>query len=221
MTMHRLHLLSALSGLLLLLGTGAAAAQSSVRCESTDGQYKACSANTSGGVTLSRQLSSQGCWQNDTWGYDRNRIWVNRGCRAEFRIGSNQSSSSESNDGAKIAGALVLGAIAAAVLSNGNNRDDRRYDNNYNNSYNNNYNNPYNNDSRYNNDYYGNRGQAREVRCESKNGRYTRCGSVNRRSQVEIRRQVSSAACVYGRSWGVDRNQLWVDDGCRADFVVY
>ena len=217
MTLHRLHLLSALSGLLLLLGTGTAAAQTSVRCESTDGQYKACSANTSGGVTLARQLSSQGCWQNDTWGYDRNRIWVNRGCRAEFRIGSNQSSNSGSNDGAKIAGALVLGVIAAAAIANHNDRNDNRYDNNYNN----NYNNSYNNGSGYNNGYYGNNGRARELTCESKNGRYTRCGSVNRRSQVEIRRQLSSAACTYGRSWGVDGNQLWVDDGCRAVFVTY
>ena len=174
---------------------------------------------------MSRQLSSQGCWQNDTWGFDRNRIWVNRGCRAEFRIGGNQSSSSGVSDGAKVAGALVLGIIAAAVMANSNHHDDNRYNNNnsYDNAYNNNPydNNSYDNNYGYNNDYYGNRGQAREVRCESKNGRYTRCGTVNRRSQVEIRRQLSNAACIYGRSWGVDRNQLWVDDGCRADFVMY
>lgn len=214
MAIKPLHLLSALSGLLLLLGGGTAAAQTTVRCESTGGQYQACNVNTSGGVTLSRQLSSQGCWQNDTWGYDRNRIWVNRGCRADFRIGN--SSSNNSNDGAKVAGALVLGVIAAAAIANHNDNDRDRNDNRYdNNAYGNNYGNG------YNGGYYGNQGQSRTLTCSSDKGRYTRCGYVDRRSHVEIRRQLSSATCVYGRSWGVDDRQLWVDDGCRAEFVVY
>ena len=108
MTTHRIHVLAALAGLLLLGAGGTASAQSTITCESRNGQYQACSANTSGGVTLSRQLSSQGCWQNDTWGYDRNRVWVTRGCRAEFRVGGTSSSN---NTGAKVAGALVLGAV--------------------------------------------------------------------------------------------------------------
>ena len=86
MTTHRIHVLAALAGLLLLGVGGTASAQSTITCESRNGQYQSCSANTSGGVTLSRQLSSQGCWQNDTWGFDRNRVWVTRGCRAEFRV---------------------------------------------------------------------------------------------------------------------------------------
>lgn len=213
MAMHRIHMLSILSGLLLLLGSGAAAAQSTIRCESTNGQYKACAVNTTGGVTLSRQLSSQGCWQNDTWGYDRNRIWVNRGCRADFRIGNSPTSNSSDNTGAKVAGALVLGAIVAAVVAN--NRNDRNDDrNDYRDDY---YGNNYNNGGYYGND----RGQNREIRCESQSGRYTTCGRIDRRDRVEIRRQLSSAQCVYGRSWGMDRRQLWVDDGCRAVFVVY
>ncbi len=221
MALHRVHMLSTLSGLLLLLGSGAVAAQSTVRCESTNGQYKACSVDTSGGVTLSRQLSSQGCWQNDTWGYDRNRVWVNRGCRAEFRVGKGHASNSSNNDGAKIAGALILGAIAVAAIAKNSDKD--RYDDRYDN--NNRYNNGYGNNNRYNNgygnDYYGNRGQARELTCESRGGRYTRCGRVDSRSQIEVRRQLSDASCIYGRSWGVDNRQLWVDDGCRAVFVVY
>ena len=59
------------------------------------------------------------------------------------------------------------------------------------------------------------------IRCESKDGRYTSCGQVDRRQQVEIRRQLSNQQCIFGRNWGVDDRQLWVDDGCRAVFVVY
>ncbi len=202
MTTHRIHVLAALAGLLLLGAGGTASAQSTITCESRNGQYQACSANTSGGVTLSRQLSSQGCWQNDTWGYDRNRVWVTRGCRAEFRVGGTSSSN---NTGAKVAGALVLGAIVAAAIANKNDRDDR--DDQY--------------DNGYGNGYDGGYGNGREIRCESKSGRYTSCGRIDRRQQVEIRRQLSSQQCIYGRNWGVDDRQLWVDDGCRAVFVVY
>ncbi|WP_461059422.1 DUF3011 domain-containing protein [Silanimonas algicola] len=27
--------------------------------------------------------------------------------------------------------------------------------------------------------------------------------------------------CQFGRTWGVDRGEVWVDKGCRAAFVVY
>lgn len=213
MTMQRPRFLAAIAGLLLFAGAGTAAAQDTIRCESQNGQYRSCSVNTSGGVTLSRQLSSQGCWQNDTWGYDRNRIWVNRGCRAEFRVGSYNSHNG--NDGAKVAGALALGVIAAAAIANNHkSHDDHRYNQDYN----------YNNNNAY--DYgYGGYGQynrpARELTCASRNDRYTNCGYVDPRSHVEIRRQQSSSPCTYGRSWGVDGSQLWVDRGCRATFVAY
>ena len=200
MTTHRIHFLAALAGLLLLGFGGTASAQSTVTCESRNDQYQACAANTSGGVTLSRQLSSQGCWQGDTWGYDRNRVWVTRGCRAEFRVGGTSSSN---NTGAKVAGALVLGAIVAAAIANKNNDRDDRYDNDYDNG------------------YGGGYGNGREIRCESTSGRYTTCGYVDRRQHVEIRRQLSNQQCIYGRNWGVDGRQLWTDDGCRAVFVVY
>ena len=34
-----------------------------------------------------RKLSDAPCIQGRTWGYDRNRIWVDRGCRALFEVG--------------------------------------------------------------------------------------------------------------------------------------
>ncbi|MEZ5580785.1 MAG: DUF3011 domain-containing protein [Candidatus Competibacteraceae bacterium] len=56
-----------------------------VRCES-NGNYRHCRADTRDGVQLSRQLSKSACRYNDTWGYDRRGIWVDRGCRAEFTL---------------------------------------------------------------------------------------------------------------------------------------
>jgi hypothetical protein len=37
-------------------------------------------------VQLVRQISGSPCRQDETWGYDRRGIWVDRGCRAEFVI---------------------------------------------------------------------------------------------------------------------------------------
>jgi len=55
-------------------------------CESLDGGRKVCPVDTSRGVGLIRQVSGADCVLNQTWGYDRNGIWVTNGCRAEFAV---------------------------------------------------------------------------------------------------------------------------------------
>jgi hypothetical protein len=35
---------------------------------------------------------------------------------------------------------------------------------------------------------------------------------------VRLVRQQSKSACVQGRSWGYNRNTIWVSRGCEADF---
>ncbi len=166
-----------------------------VTCESRSGEYQSCSVDTRGGVTLSRQLSSQGCWEGDTWGYDRNRIWVNNGCRAQFNVGGSSSSGGNNN---AVAAAVVVGLVGAAILANKkkHDRDDDYPDNNW-------------GDPRY------------TFRCESRNNGFTNCDSGRVRGQVEVYRQLSDRRCVYGQNWGSDRGQVWVDDGCRAEFAVY
>jgi hypothetical protein len=58
-----------------------------VRCESNDNRTHYCNADTRYGVRLWRQLSRKDCREGYTWGVSRNRIWVSRGCRADFRVG--------------------------------------------------------------------------------------------------------------------------------------
>lgn len=55
------------------------------RCESNDGRYTECAANTRAGVQLVRQLSRASCIEGRSWGYGRSGIWVAQGCRGEFR----------------------------------------------------------------------------------------------------------------------------------------
>ncbi|MCL1633855.1 DUF3011 domain-containing protein [Luteimonas sp. SX5] len=199
-----------LCGLLAAAGFSAseARAQQTVRCESQGGRYQSCGVDTRGGVRLSRQLSSQGCWQNDTWGYDRNRIWVTNGCRAEFTVGENHSSGS--NSGA-VAGVAIAALIGAAILANKDkDRDDDRYDQHYNPGY----------GGGYRPGYGGGYNPIAVIRCESRNNGLTNC-AVPRNGPVEVYRQISGTPCRYGNTWGTQPGSIWVTNGCRAEFAVY
>jgi hypothetical protein len=57
---------------------------------------------------------------------------------------------------------------------------------------------------------------TREVTVESNGNRvYKR---VDHNGTVRLSRRLSDKPCVQGRSWGYDRDGIWVDDGCRAIF---
>jgi Protein of unknown function (DUF3011) len=56
--------------------------------------------------------------------------------------------------------------------------------------------------------------------CRSDGYRQDYC-RANYRRGVKLVRQISEAACVYGRSWGYDRGGIWVSRGCAAEFSVY
>ncbi|MBZ0088239.1 MAG: DUF3011 domain-containing protein [Thermomonas sp.] len=56
------------------------------------------------------------------------------------------------------------------------------------------------------------------VRCESHDGRYNRC-AVPGRGRPELVRQISNSPCVEGRTWGADRDSVWVNNGCRGEFA--
>lgn len=57
-----------------------------VVCASGDYRFQRCAFPVNGRVELVRQLSQSNCQFNRSWGYDRDGIWVNRGCRAEFAV---------------------------------------------------------------------------------------------------------------------------------------
>jgi hypothetical protein len=56
-------------------------------CESRQGRRRRCAA---GGiirrVEIERVLSDTRCVYRDSWGYDERDVWVDRGCRARFRV---------------------------------------------------------------------------------------------------------------------------------------
>ena len=150
-----------LTGVLGAIATTAMAAQpvlaqQMVTCSSDNGKRNYCPADTRGGVSMVRQRSDARCQQGYSWGYDRRGIWVDRGCRADFRVNSG---------------------------------------------------------------YPGGPGGGQAITCSSNNGKRNYCAADTRRG-VQLVRQRSDARCTQGYSWGYDRGGIWVDRGCRADFIV-
>ena len=113
-----------------------------------------CPADSRFGVRMIRQRSQAGCVEGQTWGYGKRGIWVDRGCRADFRV---------TGDWQKNAAALVY--------------------------------------------------------CPSDYMQRAFC-PVDTLDGVFIIRQRSEADCVFNRTWGYDRDRIWVDRGCRADFEI-
>ncbi len=184
-----------------------------ITCSSQGHDHTYCAADTSGGVTLVHQLSHSGCWENDTWGFDRRGIWVANGCRAEFRLGRSGYGASDSyyhNSGnssrydadddrvddrktaAIAAGAVVAAGLIAAAAQHHDGHADAQA------------------------------GSAPRsvVTCESVGREHTYCGVGGYTRHVELKRQLSRSSCDYNRSWGYDRKGIWVADGCRAEFWV-
>ena len=57
------------------------------------------------------------------------------------------------------------------------------------------------------------------ITCSSDDGNRHYC-NVDTRRGVRLSRQISGSACVETRSWGYDSRGIWVDRGCRAEFVL-
>ena len=128
-----------------------------ITCSSDNGNRNYCNADTRGGVQMVRQRSGSPCVQGQTWGWDRNGIWVDRGCRADFVTGR----------GGNIGGGSV--------------------------------------------------GQT--LTCSSDNGGRNYC-NADTRGGVQMVKQLSGSPCIQGQTWGWDGRGVWVDRGCRADFLI-
>ena len=130
-----------------------------VRCESVNNARQTCRVDARNRmVSVNQQLSDNPCIVGRSWGVsnDRDEIWVDNGCRAEFQVGGS--------------------TVASTAF-------------------------------------------GRAVVCESQNNGRMRC-PVDTSYGVQLARQISRNECVRGDDWGFDENGIWVDHGCRAEFVV-
>jgi hypothetical protein len=196
-----------------------------VTCESADGRRKECAADTSAGVQLVGQLGDAACSFNTSWGFDEKGIWVNKGCRADFAVrgkpkpqvkalvcessGARKTCPAETQFG--IALVKQLGESACTLGETwGFDQDGVWVEK-------------------------GCRAQfalggyrlpetavpatAMRLSCESLDGKRNVC-AVDTGRGVGLVKQLSEATCVLNRTWGYDRDGIWVAAGCRAEFVV-
>ena len=58
------------------------------------------------------------------------------------------------------------------------------------------------------------------VVCESRDGRRHRC-AADTLGQITLGRELTrNRKCVADRTWGYDSKGIWVDRGCRAEFLI-
>src|SRR5258706_132688 len=204
-------------GVVLCAFAGAARAQI-VRCSSDDGRKQFCQADTRYGVTMVKQVSGAPCQQGRSWGYNDRGIWVDHGCRAEFAV----RGTAYANGGRQYCEADTRGDVdlirqhSEAACQEGYSWgfDDRGIwvDHGCRAEF---VAQPYERPQHQG----GQGGQAQSLYCASDDGRRNFC-PLDVRGGVQLVKQRSGAACQEGYSWGADERGIWVDHGCRADFVA-
>lgn len=205
------HTLSGLAVALFLASVAAPSfAQYALTCASEDGHRHYCSADTRAGVTLQKQRSKSVCTQGQTWGFDQQGVWVDRGCRADFMVNAPQVQASHDHDRDHDRDSARDGDHDRDQRGGGDRDHDRDADRDR---------------DRYRNDF--DRGRDREDRheetmqltCSSEDGARHYCES-DIQGEAAMLRQRSGSPCRQGYSWGNDRRGIWVDHGCRADFSL-
>jgi hypothetical protein len=59
----------------------------------------------------------------------------------------------------------------------------------------------------------------KQVTCESENQSRNTCEADLRGYRLVNVREISDADCDIGRNFGYNNNGVWVDKGCRAEFI--
>lgn len=211
-----------------------------IKCESRGSQHEYCRTNTQGRVRLERQLSDAPCREYDTWGADRDGggIWVARGCRGMFVVEPYSFGPSVNRpDRARTITCESRGGKSAYCRTNTRGRvrlvrqlsdsPCREYD-------------TWGADRDGGGVWVdrgcrgefavepflpgrpgGQPGQGRVIRCESRGGKSQYC-RTDTRGRVRLVRQLSDSPCRENNTWGAERDGtgIWVDRGCRGEFVV-
>ncbi|HSB62029.1 MAG TPA: DUF3011 domain-containing protein, partial [Vicinamibacteria bacterium] len=211
-------------GVVVLCLPAAAWAARTVKVESKGGQRAHYRTSTRGGVRLKRQLSRDACVEGQSWGFDRDGIWVDKGCRAEFEVGapdggydppSGRTVRVESRGGGYYhhrtstrGGVRLYKQLSRDACVEGQSwgfdRDGIWVDKGCRAEF-----------------EVGSGGglfgggdppRGRTVKVESRNGQYYH-HRTSTRGGVRLYKQLSRDACVEGRTWGFDRDGIWVDKG--------
>jgi hypothetical protein len=197
-----------------------------VVCESLDGKLEICRADGSRGVGLARQLGTTPCIEGKSWGRneDRNRIWVDDGCRGEFVLGTKRGPAEprEPLDGRVVceapgkkrrecaadtaAGAQIVRQLGGERCAYGldwgfepgkvwvSNRCAAEF-------------------------AVRGRPMLTTIGCEADGEAEVRC-AADAQLGVALVGTSGDAPCTLGASWGFDDDEIWVSKGCRGKFAA-
>jgi hypothetical protein len=207
-----------------------------IPCSSDDGEKHYCSADTRYGARLLRQRSQALCKQDESWGYDEEGIWVDKGCGGEFTLGRGENGGDARGEGA--AGRITCASedgrrkVCPASTSNGVQLVSQRSAAKCTEG------------SSWGHDNLGiwvDKGcqadfvvgvpghpagtgkagdRSQRISCASFDGRKNYCDADMQGAKVQLTRQMGMAPCMEGSTWGYDRKGVWVDRGCQGEFLV-
>lgn len=204
-----------------------------IRCESMNNDRQTCKVDARDRmVSINQQLSDTACVLGRSWGLsdDRDAIWVNNGCRAEFLVGGAMAMASGSFGRAVICESVNNSRVNCPIDTSYGVQLVRKISDNECVS---------GRDWGYDeNGIWVDRGCRAEfvlggeqrftarttpagqrITCESQNEGMQRC-AADTSYGVTLARQISNSTCVRGQTWGYDSNGIWVNRGCRAEFVL-
>jgi len=208
-----------------------------ILCNSDDGEKHYCEADTRYGARLVKQRSTAPCKENESWGYDEQGIWVDKGCGGDFTLGGGHSVAEPGGTemGRTITCASENGRrTTCPVDSTGGVQLVRQLSDT-----------KCKEGSSWGQDKSGiwvDKGcqaefvvgvaahpadsgkgasaKSQRISCSSNDGRKNYCDVDTQGAQVKLVRQEGMQPCTQGSTWGYDRQGIWVDRGCRGEFLV-
>lgn len=208
-----------------------------IPCSSDDGEKHYCEADTRHGARLVRQTSAAACKEGESWGWDEEGIWVDKGCGGDFTLGrgdagaemgrteTGQTITCASENGKRKMCPVDIqnGVQLVKQLSDAQCREGSSW-------------------GRDKNGVWVDKGcqaefvvgvaahpadprkeanpKSQRISCTSDDGRKNYCDVDTQGAQVRLVRQEGMQPCMEGSTWGYDRRGIWVDRGCRGDFLV-
>lgn len=207
-----------------------------IPCSSEGSERHYCTVDTRHGAHLVKQTSQAPCKENESWGFDEEGIWVDKGCSGEFSLGR---ATAKPDPGAEPKSLTVLCSsenghrnVCPADTTNGVSLVRQRGDAECKEG------------STWGQEARGiwvDMGcsadfvvgvpghpagssnatvRPQTVSCFSYDGRKNYCDPVSPGSKVQLLRQIGTANCIENSTWGYDRIGLWVDRGCGGEFTV-
>jgi hypothetical protein len=208
-----------------------------IPCSSADGEKHYCEADTRYGARLVRQRSTAPCQQNESWGYDEQGVWVDKGCGGDFALGGGHAGkesggtevgqtficASENGRRTECPADTTKGVQLVRQLSEVRCKEGSSWGHEKNRIW---------VDKGCRGEFVlgvaahpaeGGQGagaKSQRISCASDDGKKNYCDVDTAAAQVKLARQQGMQPCTEGSTWGYDRRGIWVDRGCRGEFVV-